>query len=363
MPLVPKHIKKLPPYKFVKPVSEIQCDLGLERVIKLDLNENPLGPSPKVVEAAKKSLQNCHRYPDSGAFELRTRLAECFNLNISNVILGIGSEGVMSNIMRTFLGPDDELIGAQNSFIGFRILAKASGVRKNWIPMKNYQYDLQAIADAINEYTKIIYLANPDNPTGSYFSIDEFDAFMKKVPDRVLVILDEAYFEYVRERSDYPDSTHYRYDNLITLRTFSKAYGMAGFRVGYGLSHENLINNLLKIKLLFEPSAPAQAAAVAALDDEDYLKISLVSNNKGRKLLEETFQELELQYLPSVTNFITLVFENEKSAAEFTRNMLHRGVILRHLDKWGLPECVRVTIGKPEENKFFIEQLSDVTVI
>ena len=178
-------------------------------------------------------------------------------------------------------------------------------------------------------------MANPDNPTGTYFTIDEFDAFMSRVPERVLVLLDEAYFEYAQNVEDFPDSMHYRYDNVITLRTFSKAYGLAGFRVGYGFGHADLIGNLLKVKLPFEPAIPAQFAAISALDDTEYLEAALSNNKVGMKQMTDVFDSLELQHIPSVTNFVTLVFENGDNAKGFTQNMLKNGVILRHLIGFG----------------------------
>jgi histidinol-phosphate aminotransferase len=359
MALVPKHIKELSPYKAGKPISEVQRELGLEKIVKLASNENPSGPPKSSVKAAQDSLLECHRYPDAAAFELREKLATRFKLKMENVVLGGGSEGVMSTIMRTFLKPGDEIVTAQNSFIGFRVLANASGIHTNWIPMKNYRYDLPSMADAINDYTKIIYLANPDNPTGTYFTVDEFDAFMSRVPERVLVLLDEAYFEYAQNVGNFPDSMHYRYDNVITLRTFSKAYGLAGFRVGYGFGHEDLIGSLLKVKLPFEPAIPAQSAAIAALDDQQYLENTLTVNDKGMRQIIAKFDMFELRYIPSVTNFVTLVFKDGIQAKEFTQKMLENGVILRHLIGFGLPECVRVTIGTVDENNFFIEKLNN----
>ena len=360
MALVPKHIKELSPYKAGKPISEVQRELGLEEIVKLASNENPLGPPKSSIRAAQDSLMECHRYPDAAAFELRDKLATRFDLKMENVVLGGGSEGVMSTIMRTFLKPGDEIVAALNSFIGFRVLANASGNHTNWIPMKDYHYDLSSMADAINDYTKIIYLANPDNPTGTYFTVDEFDRFMSRVPERVLVLLDEAYFEYAQNAANFPDSMHYRYDNVITLRTFSKAYGLAGFRVGYGFGHADLIGNLLKVKLPFEPAIPAQSAAIAALDDDAYLLSALTVNMDGMDQITTTFDEFELRYIPSVTNFVTLLFNDGVQAKDFTQIMLENGVILRHLIGFGLPECVRVTIGTTDENEFFIDKLNKI---
>ena len=312
------------------------------------------------LDAVQSTLTDNFRYPDASAFILREKLAGCFNLKIENVVVGGGSEGVMSAIMRTFLRQGDEIIAADNSFIGFRVLANSSGIHTNWVPLKNYHHDLTAIAEQINDYTKIIYLANPDNPTGTYFPKSEFDAFMAQVPERVLVLLDEAYFEYACHLSDYPDSMHYRYDNVITLRTFSKAHGLAGFRVGYGFAHEDLIENLNKVKLPFEPSWPAQVAATAALDDSAHIENTIASCREGMENMEMVFKELELDYIPSSANFLTLVFENEEEAASFCDTMLHKGIILRHLRGWGHPECIRVTVGTEEENEYLIKCISKV---
>ena len=360
MPLVPQHIQELRSYRPGKNIAEIQHQLGLKKIIKLASNENPFGPSPLALDAVQKSLKDNFRYPDAAAILLREKLANKFDLKLSNVTVGAGSEGVMSAIMRTFLRQDDEIIGADNSFIGFRVLANCSGNTTKWVPLKDYTYNLDAMVSCITDYTKLIYLANPDNPTGTYFKIEEFDRFMNKVPERVLVILDEAYFEYSEHLNDYPDSMHYRYDNVITLRTFSKAHGLAGFRVGYGFAHENLIENLLKVKLPFEPSYPAQIAAIAALEDYSYIKKTVEFCHKGMNQLEIAFKEMSIVYIPSAANFLTLVFNSIEEADSFNNGMLHKGIILRHLSGWGLPECVRVTIGSEEENEYFLECLSEI---
>jgi len=360
LPLVPKHIQELQSYKPGQNIAEVQRELGLDRIIKLASNENPFGPSPLALEAVKQNLKENFRYPDAAAILLREKLAEKFDLSISNVTVGAGSEGVMSAIMRTFLRQGDEIIGAESSFIGFRVLANASGNRINWVPLKNYRHDLEAMTKCINDYTKLIYLANPDNPTGTYFTIDELDEFMNRVPERVLIILDEAYFEYALQLDDYPDSMHYRYDNVITLRSFSKAHGLAGFRAGYGFAHDALIENLLKVKLPFEPSWPAQIAAMAALDDTAFIEKTVRSCKDGKKNMEMVFKEIELDYIPSAANFLTLVFNNEEEAGSFSDSMLHKGIILRHLAGWGLPDCVRITIGQKSENEYLIYCLSEI---
>ena len=357
MSLVPKHIQKLAPYKPGMHIETAKKQYGIENIIKLASNENPLGPSIKALEQVKNTLITNHRYPDSYALLLREKLADKFSVNVENVILGSGSEGIMSTIMRTFLNEKDEIIGVKNSFIGFRVLANASGNTVKWADMNNYKYDLNNILYLLNDKTKIIYLANPDNPTGSYFTKKEFDDFMRQIPSRVLVIMDEAYFEYASSSINYPDSMQYRYDNVITLRTFSKSYGLAGLRVGYGFAHHNIINNLMKVKLPFEPSIPAQEAAMAAINDSDHLNNTIDLNNRGKIHIIKTLNDLKIKFIPSSTNFITLIFKNKNKSIQFTDFMLRNGIIVRHLDSFGHPECVRVTIGTTIENNQYLKIL------
>ena len=360
MPLVPSYIKKLKSYKPGKPIEEVQRDLGLEDIIKLASNENPLGPSPMAKKSHKNSLKSLHRYPDSTGYELRNKLARKFELEISNVVLGAGSEGIMSTIMRTFLLNDDEIISASNSFIGFKVLANASGRKVHWVPMKNHKYDLKNIVNHINDYTKIIYIANPDNPMGTYVTKEEFEKFYKHVPDRVLIILDEAYFEYASGSKDYPDSMNYRYDNVITLRSFSKAYGLGGARVGYGFAHSDLIQNLMKVKVPFEPNSLAQDAALAALEDEDFIKTSLSLNKNGQNFLVNEFQKLNIKYIPSSTNFLTTIWESPEQAKLITNRLLNFGIIVRNLASFGWPEYIRISIGLKDENNRLISQIKKV---
>jgi histidinol-phosphate aminotransferase len=358
MPLVPQNIKELVAYKAGGRIEDVIRKYGLTRVVKLASNENPLGPSPKAIEAACRALAEAHRYPDAAALDLRTALAERFNVRIENVICGAGSEGIMSAIMRTFLLWNDEIVSAENTFVGFKVLANASGRKVHWVPMKSHRYDLEAMAEVINEYTKIVYIANPDNPTGSYVTVKELDAFMAKVPSRVLVILDEAYFEFAGGLTDYPDSMYYRYDNVITLRTFSKAHGLAGLRVGYGFAHEALIANLMKVKLPFEPSTAAQAAGLASLGDAEFVEKTLAMTREGMKVLRGELEKLGIPTLPSAANFMSMQFQDADTAKRITESLMQRGVMVRHLVGFGWPSMIRVSIGLPEENRFFLEQIS-----
>ena len=360
MPLVPSYIEKLKNYVPGKPIEEVQRDLGLKDIDKLASNENPIGPSPKALIEIEKSLKKLHRYPDASGYNLRNKLAKAFNIKMENVILGAGSEGIMSTIIRTFLMGNDELISASNSFIGFRVLANASGKKVHWVPMKNYRYDLKSMLNELNNQTKIIYIANPDNPMGTYITKEEFDAFYSDIPERVLIILDEAYFEYAQSKENYPDSMNYRYNNVITLRTFSKAYGLAGLRIGYGFAHDRLINNLMKVKEPFEPSLIAMVAGIAAMGDKDFLHKTLMLNRVGYEFLESNLSKLNIITIPSVTNFITTVWESQKKANYITDALLQKGIIVRNLSPFGWANCIRISIGTEEQNNRLISELESI---
>lgn len=348
MALVPPYIADLQPYVPGLSVEDVRRRFGVDRVIKLASNENPLGPSPLAVEALRRAATEVGRYPDGGR-ALCHKLASRFGVKPENVMAGPGSEGIMANIVRTFLADDDEVLTSEGTFSGIRVLTQSRGVRLRTVPLTpDWRYDLAAIGNAIGPRTKLIYLANPNNPTGTIFTRDEFHRFHRSLPDRVLVILDEAYFEFAQSDARYPDSMHYRYDNVITLRTFSKAYGLAGARVGYGFAHEDLIAMLAKVKLPFEPSHLASAAAMAALDDDAFLARTIEMNEAGKRQLLPALRELDLAPLDTHANFIMTRPEN---ARETFDQMLRQGVILRALDAFGLPGCLRITIGTTEENE------------
>lgn len=360
MPLVPPYIETLQPYKAGKSIDEVKRELGLSQVVKLASNENPLGASQIAIDAMKQSLSSLHLYPNGG-YDLRSVLAQKYNLKIENVIVGSGSEGIMSNIIRTFLCDEDEVLTTECAFIGFQVLARSRGVRYTTVPYDDWRYDLPGLAKKINEHTKIIYLANPNNPTGTIFTRQEFDDFYSRVPERVLIILDEAYFEYALGNPFYPDSMNYRYDNVITLRTFSKAFGLAGIRIGYGFAHDRLISNLLKVKLPFEPSTLAQAAGIGALGDSQFLQDTLELNAVGKAFLQSSFEELELRYVPSEANFIMIDCGNESEAQAMYMELLKRGIIVRPLRAFGLPQCIRITIGLQSENELLVQSLRAIS--
>jgi len=359
MPLVPPYIESLRPYEAGRSVEDVQQEFGIAHAAKLASNENPLGPSPLALQAIANGTAHLNLYPDGG-LGLRKVLAREYDLKVENVIAGSGSEGIMSNIIRTFLCDEDEVLTTEAAFIGFQVLAKSRGVCYRTVPYKNWHYDLAALARQINERTKIVYLANPNNPTGTIFTRHEFDDFYKHVPDRVLIILDEAYFEYAKDNPRYPDSMHYRYDNVITLRTFSKIYGLAGARIGYGFAHEELIANLLKVKLPFEPGTLAQAAGIAALADKEFLHRSLELNARGLKVLSDGMRRLGLEVVPSEANFVMAPLASEEQASRMTRDLMARGVIVRPLKSFGLPHCIRISTGTDEDNQRCVETIEKI---
>jgi histidinol-phosphate aminotransferase len=356
VPLVPPYIESLQPYEAGQTIESVRRQYGLTHIAKLASNENQLGASPKAIQAMTRALNGLNFYPNGG-LDLREVLAREFDLKVENVIAGSGSEGIMSNIIRAFLCDEDEVLTTDAAFLGFQVLARSRGVKYRTVPYDNWHYDLPALAAGINAHTKIIYLANPNNPTGTIFTKHQFDEFYKHVPERVLIILDEAYFEYAKDNPRYPDSMHYRYDNAITLRTFSKIYGLAGVRIGYGFAHEELIRNLLKVKLPFEPSTPAQAAGIGALADKEFLHRSLELNARGLLTLTEGLESLGLTVVPSQANFVMTVLPSAGDASRIFEELLAQGVVVRPLKAFGLPNCLRISTGTDEDNQLCVEAL------
>jgi histidinol-phosphate aminotransferase len=356
MPLVPPYIEALRPYEPGRSAEDVRREFNLERVVKLASNENPLGPSPLAIAAVGAHLNDLNVYSRGGA-ALAEVLADEHGVSAKNVIVGSGSDGIIANIVRTFLGDHDEILTTDSAFLGFQVIARSRGVPYRTVPYRNWHYDLDALAEAVNEHTKIIYLANPNNPTGTIFSRHQFEAFYKHIPERVLIILDEAYFEYAKDNPRYPDSMHYRHDNVITLRTFSKIYGLAGARIGYGFAHERLIGNLLKVKLAFEPSSLAEVAGIAALRDKAFLHRSLEMNARSLQLLFTGLTERGYAVVRSEANFVMLDLLTPEVAEALHRGLLKRGVIIRPLTGFGLPQCVRITAGTVEDTEFCLHAI------
>lgn len=359
--LVPQYIKDLEVYQAGKPIEELAREKNLTRISKLASNENPLGPSPFAIREMTNALWDVHRYPDMFAHQLKNALSELYKLKPQNIILGNGSEGIMGYIVRAFLQPNEEVVTSENTFIGFLILAKSVGAKLVQVPrLPNYKYDVQAMAKKITNNTKIVYIANPDNPTGTYITKEEFDFLMKHVPSHTIVILDEAYFEFAQPHWDYPDSMNYRYDNVITLRTFSKAYGLSGIRCGYGFGHEYLIENLHKVKLPFEPGLIAQKGAYGALKDYPHLVRTLENNKQQYETLFRYLTDHGFKPIPSVTNFITIKTGSEEKSMYLYNELLNHGVIIRPLRANLMPDHVRISIGTSDEMSHLYEALDKV---
>lgn len=359
--LVPTYIEELEVYQAGKPIDELAREKGLTKISKLASNENPLGPSPFAIREMTNALWDVHRYPDMFAHELKKSLCELYNLRPQNIILGNGSEGIMGYIVRAFLQPNEEVVTSENTFIGFLILAKSVGAKLIQVPRRaDYKYDVEAMAKKITPNTKIVYIANPDNPTGTYITKEEFDYLMKHVPSHTIVILDEAYFEFANHQWDYPDSMNYRYDNVITLRTFSKAYGLSGIRCGYGFGHDYLIGNLHKVKLPFEPSLIAQKGAFGALKDYPHLVRTLENNKIQYQELIKFLTAKGFNPIPSVTNFVTIKTGSEEKSLFLYNELLNHGVIIRPLRANLMPDHIRISLGTPEEMTHFYQAMEDV---
>ncbi len=355
--LVPEHILSITPYQPGKPIEELQRELGISDCIKLASNENPLGPSPKALEAMQKAVNKANYYPDGGSYYLKEALAKKFHVRSSQIFTGSGSDEVIELMMRTFLTPADDVVLSQYSFIVYTLTALGIGCKIRSIPRRpDYTHDLSAMADAITDNTKMVFIDNPTNPLGTMVGQDAFDAFMKNVPERVLVVSDEAYDEYV-DADDFPNSLEYLENGrrILVLKTFSKIYGLAGLRIGYGLGPDEIIDAANRIRPPFNVNAIAQAAALAALDDRDHVERSQQVNSAGKVYLYKEFEALGLSYIPSYGNFVTVDFGRE--AAPINESLLRQGVIVRPIKGYGLPNHLRISIGTQQQNERLIQAL------
>ncbi len=359
---IPEHIQQLRSYKPGKPIEQVVEELGLKETAILWNNENNLGPSPKAMEAIRSELQHSHLYPDPTASRLRAEIATREGISADQVVVGNGSEAILGNIFQGFFGPEDVLLTSEGTFVAVYIWAQSHNRPVVKIPLReDYSFDLDKMAAAIDEHTKVIYIANPNNPTGTMITKQEFEAFMQKVPEDVLVISDEAYYEYAVDLSDdFADSIKLRYPNVITLRTFSKAFGIASIRIGYAMGPLEIIETLAKIKMTFEPSNVAQAAGLGALSDSEYLEESLINNRKGIKLFKQLFEELGVKYAESYANFLMIDLGSEERVNELSQKLMKKGVFVRPLKAFGLPHCMRVSVGLQAENELFVKSFREV---
>jgi len=355
---VPEYIRSLIPYEPGKPIEEVEREYGIANSVKLASNENPLGPSPKALAAIRAKLDELHLYPDGDCFYLKTGLARKLGVSPEQLIFGNGSNEIIELAARTFMRAGDEAVMAEQAFVVYQLIVQAVGGKSTQVPLSDYTHDLDAIAEAISPRTRLVFLANPNNPTGTIFRRDQWEKFLAKVSREVLLIVDEAYFEYVDD-DGYPDSLKYHQPDraILTLRTFSKLYGLAGLRVGYGVAPRELIAMMQRVRQPFNVNAPAQWAALAALDDGDHVKRSLDVNRQGLAYLQKEFKRLGLPFVPSHGNFILV--RVGKGQQVFTQ-LLRLGVIVRPMGGYKFPEHVRVTVGTMDENRKFIEVLEKV---
>ncbi len=356
MPLnVHPDIAALSPYVPGKPIDELQRELGLARIIKLASNENPLGPSPKALAVLNDGAPTLHRYPDGGAFKLRQALAERWKVSSDHIVVGNGSDEVLGLLARTFLSPGDEAVMADHTFVIYKMEVMAVHGKAVMVPLKQWRHDLSAMAEAITPRTRLLFVCNPNNPTGTMVSAQEVKQLMARVPDSVVVVFDEAYFEYVRS-SNFPDSMDYvrQGRNVIVLRTFSKIYGLAGLRIGYGVTTPEITDLLNRVRPPFNANSLAQRAALAALSDDEHVAKSRMVNGAGMGQVGAALRTLGFDPVPSEANF--LYFDVGQDGRKVFEALLREGIIVRHIEG----RMLRVTIGREEENAAFLAALKQV---
>jgi histidinol-phosphate aminotransferase len=357
-PLVPEYIADLTAYPPGKPIEEVEREYGIKGSIKLASNENPLGPSPKAVEAIKNHVSSLHRYPDGSCYYLKETLAERLGIPKNRIILGNGSNEIIELIVRTFLRPGDEAVMAHPAFIVYQMIVQAAGGKNVILPLKEFTHDLEAMAGAVTGKTRLVFITNPNNPTGTIVKRDEFERFLNWMPEDVIVVMDEAYFEYVSD-PEYPNGMDYINDKLvISLRTFSKIYGLAGLRIGYGVASEEIISYLEKVRQPFNVNSLAQVAAMAALDDQGHVDKSVRINSDGLSYLYGELDRMGLSYVKSQANFLLINMKGD--GAKIYQELMKKGVIVRPMGIYNLNNYLRITVGLPEENKRFIEVLKGV---
>jgi histidinol-phosphate aminotransferase len=358
-------VQALKPYAPGKPLSELEREYGIQNAVKLASNENPLGPSPRVLDALRAQFGDLARYPDGNGFELKAVLARKHGVPMESVTLGNGSNDVLELVARAFLSPDSAAVFSAHAFAVYPLVTQAIGARCTVAPAHDgsrgpmYGHDLDAMAESIDAQTRVVFIANPNNPTGTWLTDKELHRFMERVSDNVIVVVDEAYFEYVVE-ADYPNAMAWvaKFPNLLVTRTFSKAYGLASLRVGYGVCQPELADIINRVRQPFNVNSFAQAAAVAALDDSAHLQRSVDVNQQGMQQLVHGLQALNLRFIPSVGNFVSV--DVGRDPGRVYEALLHEGVIVRPVDNYGLPGYLRISIGLAEENGRVLHALAGV---
>ena len=354
--IVNKGINDLSPYEPGKPIEDLERELGIKNAVKLASNENPVGPSPRVLQSIENILKNTHRYPDGNATKLKEVIGRKFSVKPNQVTIGNGSNDIIEFIARSFLGTDDSAIYSEHAFAVYPLVVKAVGAEGIEVPAKNFSHDLDAMLDSIKSNTKIIFIANPNNPTGSFIGRAEILKFLDKVPEDIIVLLDQAYFDYSSfEDSDVDFDILNNYPNLVMSRSFSKAYGLAGFRIGYSVSSEDIANYLNRVRQPFNANSLALFAAEQAIEDEEFMNKCLQLNLEQKKVLYKGLESLGFHCLPSKGNFIS--FDCKEDSTGLFNRLLSQGVIVRTLGVYKMPNFLRVSVGLPEENLIFLEKL------
>jgi histidinol-phosphate aminotransferase len=354
------YVKKIRPYKPGKPIEEVVRELNLRgEIIKLASNENPLGISPLALKAMREAVEEAHLYPDDNCYYLREKLAGRFQVDSENIIVGNGSVEILPLITLSYLGPENSAVVSAGSFIWYKIAINIAQGQLIEVPMKNYTHDLNAILKAVKKNTKLIFLDNPTNPTGTMVTKDELEDFFNKLPDNILVIVDEAYYEYIDD-PQYPESYKYFREgrDILILRTYSKIYGLAGTRLGYGVAKEEIIANLMKLRVSFNVNRISQIAGIAALDDDEHIKRGRQINEAGKRFLYDAYKDLGLFCLPTYGNFIFVNFKKDSQVV--FEALQNKGIITRTIKQYGFPKALRITIGTEEQNKRLIKTLKEI---
>jgi histidinol-phosphate aminotransferase len=357
--LIRKSVLKVNAYVPGKPIEETKRQLGLKEVIKLASNENPFGPSPKAIAAIKQTLCGVNRYPDAQGFYLKKRLAKYFGLIPNNFVLGNGSDELIDVVIKTFMEADENIVTSEGTFLEYEIVAQVNERKVKKAPLRYFKYDLGAILRLVDKKTKLVFIANPNNPTGTYVTKYEVEEFINALPAGVIVVFDEAYNAFI-DVDDYPDSLSYlkKKKKVIVLRTFSKAYGLAGLRLGYAIAAPELVTYLERIRQPFNVNLLAQVAGLAALDDNDFLKRTRRLTLEGKNFIYQELSRMGLGYVLSVANFILI--DVGRDSREIFNSLLKFGVIVRDMGQYGLANFIRVTIGTAKENQRFLSVLSKV---
>lgn len=353
------HIQNVTPYQPGKPIEEVERELGIPSVIKLASNENPLGPSPLALASAQKALLKSHMYPDGGCYEIKRALAKFLNVDPTQLTIGNGSENILELIAKAYLTKNSAAVVSQYAFLTIQILITSYAAEMITVKAHEFGHDAKAMIAAIDKKTRIIFVVNPNNPTGTCLNTDEIKLILDSVPPSVLIVIDEAYHEYIEQTGSLNlISLLKKYPNLLITRTFSKAYGLAGLRLGYAISSPEIADILNRARLPFNVNNIAAAACVAALEDQEHIKQSLVVNKRGMQQLEDAFKSMNINYIPSFCNFITI--NTKKNGLEIYQKLLYQGVIVRPLGAYGMPSYLRITIGTLDENEKLLRALHEV---